>query len=201
MCNPIIIFIFVYNLETMKGFITLLLTFLVTVSTAQNISLMKYINDYRVSNGKTSVAVTSNMNKISVKQILKIVKEDSLSHSGTNTYECVTRSANIAPTPEKKAEFEIFLKKNFDIDYDDPEDSTFDVEKFAALYVVFLFSKSPKHNAIMLSDNVKEGGAVLYLGNNITFNSNKRVIGGKTYTFSKIVSHVEVNFFGVLNLK
>lgn len=185
----------------MKGIVTILLVFLTTISVGQNTSLMKYINEYRVSNGKTSVVVTSEMNKISVTQILKIVKEDSLSHSGTDTYECVTRSTNIAPTPKKRADFEVFLKRYFDIDYDNPENSTFDVEKFATLYVIFLFSKSPKHNAIMLSDDVTEGGAVLYLGNDVTFKSNKRVIGDRTYVFSKITSHVELNFVGVLNLK
>lgn len=185
----------------MKRFITILFMFLTTISVGQNTSLMRYINEYRVANGKTSVTLNDELTNISISQAKVIVDTDSLSHSGGDTYECVTRSKSIAPTPNKKADFEKFLKKNFDMDYEDPESANFDVEKFAALYVVFLFSNSPKHNAIMLSDDVTKGGVALHLDDVINFKSNKRVIGGKTYTFDKIVSHVEVNFVGVLNLR
>jgi uncharacterized protein YkwD len=159
----------------MKGFITILLVLLTSVSVGQNSSLMRYINEYRVVNGKTSVTITDELSEISLSQAKKIVSDDSLSHSGGD--------------------------KNFDIEYGNPESSYFDVEKFATLYVVFLFSKSPKHNAIMLSGDVTTGGTAMYISDNVEYKSNKRVIGGKTYEFSKIVSHVEVNFVGVLNLK
>lgn len=52
MCNWIIILIFVYNLETMKGFITLLLVFLTSISFSQTdveVTMINKINEIRVS--------------------------------------------------------------------------------------------------------------------------------------------------------
>lgn len=181
----------------------ILILFLITnLVKAQDGKLFIYFNQYRNMNGKESIEWSTKLSKISKSQTTEMYEADSVFHSGTNVYECVLKGISLTPTRDDKIRFSAFLHKNFGIKYLDPADTenTHAVEEYLPLYTIYMWSKDPAHNAIMLADNVKEGSINMFV-KSIKFKSNKVFINGKVSEFKNIISHYDCVWYATLNLK
>lgn len=180
----------------------LLVLFLLIASTSfgQDSLLFEYVNQYRVANGVAALEYNAELQEISENNTQAMIINDSLMHSGTNTYECATRIFSLAPTQGDLDGFNVFLKKYYNDSYkapvgnDDPS-----TEDYILLYVVYSFHSSPAHRAVMLSDDAVIGSCNVSVGD-VTFTPNYKVIGGKKIYFNKIISHYKVNVVATLNL-
>jgi hypothetical protein len=179
-----------------------LFLFITTATFGQNIELFNYVNEYRVANKLAPVNWDSGLANISKSNTAEMVEMEFLVHSNTNTYECVARGTSLVPTPADKVGFTKFLKDYYNMEYVELTDSSDedDIISTLLLYTVYGWYSSPAHKAIMLTKDVKVGSVNINIGE-LTFKSNKKVIGGKVIEFSKFVSHYDVKHFATLNLK
>jgi len=168
-------------------------------SFAQDKELFDFVNDYRIANGVKAVEWDEGLYEISKANTAEMVTNDSLMHSGTNTFECAVRDFTLTPTETSRVSFESFLSKYFDLDYPKPPCAEEDVIKFILLYVVYAWHSSPDHRKVMLADDVDGGSTSINIGD-ISLKKNYKTIGGKIVFLKKFITQYEVNHFATLNL-
>lgn len=183
-----------------------LLAFLLLITTStfaqdNNTLLLEYVNIYRAANGVGYLTADADLQAISDSNTANMVANDSLMHSGTDTYECATRQFTLAPTQEDLNSFNKFLGKYFDDSYEAPKGGTDDpaVIDYTLLYIVYSWHSSPAHRAVMLTKDATIGSCSVDLGRT-DFKPNYKKIGGKIVFFNKFISHFQINAVATLNL-
>jgi len=173
-----------------------------TTSVFGQTDLFDYLNDYRQSNGIERLRYDIDLDSISAGNTYAMAINDTLLHTGTDTYECSNRGVNLVPTNAERIGFDEFTWEYFGIEYVVPNDST-DIEliyTYIKLYTLYAWHMSPKHRAIMLNKGVNRGSAHILIGD-MVFKPNYRVIMGKKSYFKKFISHYTVNSYATINLK
>jgi len=192
-----------YICETKLTDMKLLVLFLlITVSTfGQDSLLFDYVNEYRVANGVVPLVYDSELHIISKVNTINMFLNDSLMHSGTNTYECVTRQFTLASTQSDLDSFNKFLGDYYGDSYSAPLGGTDDpsIIDYALLYIVYSWHSSPPHRGVLLSKDVSVGSCNVRLGE-ITYKSNYKTVGGKKFYFNKFISHFKIDAIATLNL-
>jgi len=180
----------------------LLLFLLITTTTfAQDTLLFEYVNKYRVANGVKSLKFDSHLHNISKLNTYNMGLNDSLMHSGTDTYECATRQFSLAPTQADLNSFNKFLKDYYNDSYSEPIGGTDNpiIIDYILLYVIYSWHSSPAHRDVMLSNDVSIGSCNISLGP-ITYKANYKTIGGQKVFFKKFIAHFKIDAVATLNL-
>ena len=180
----------------MKNLILVFLIFTLTAS-AQDTEMLGFINQYRIANGKKALVMSKDLNTIAKNQIQVIKNKDSNSHSGLAN-EVVTMGHTLPNTLDEKNSFICFLDSVFNMEYVEPK--TYDeVSTLTKLYMLFMFNNSPKHKAILLGDYKLVGFETII--KDIKYKPNTITIGDKVIKFLNLISHYEVKFYCVIDIK
>lgn len=168
----------------------------------QNGKLFILLNQYRNANGKASIEWSDKLAKISENHTQEMYKKDSLFHSGLISYECVMKGIHLTPTLDDKMNFIVFLKRNFNIDYENPADYKDDskVNDYLLYYTIYLWEDEPLHHLIMLRDDVKIGSCNIFIKSN-KYKSNKIFFKGKVVEENNTINHYECIWYTTFNLK
>lgn len=180
----------------------LTLFLLITTSTfGQDSLLFEYVNQYRVANGVKALEYNAELQEISESNTQAIIANDSLMHSGTDTYECATRLNTLASTDADLNAFNIFLNTYYNDSYEAPIGDNDDpaVLDYTLLYVVYSFHSSPEHRKVLLSKDATIGSCNVNIGRT-DFKANYKTIGGQKVYFNKFISHYQIDVVATINL-
>jgi len=178
-----------------------LLLLIATSSFGQDSLFFEYVNDYRLANGVEALEFDSELHKVSKLNTFNMELNDSLMHSGTDTYECATRLFSLAPTQVDLNSFNKFLETYYGESYTAPLGDNDDpaVIDYTLLYVVYSWDSSAQHRAVMLTEDATIGSCNIDLGD-INFKANYKTIGGQKIYFKKFIAHYSIDAVATLNL-
>ena len=181
----------------MKYIFIIFFSVLSSLSFAQDIEFMHYLNVYRKHHEKKTFTWSPSLGKIASDQNFKNELQDSLSHSHLSS-EIATMGTCLPACKSTKDDFIAFLKSEFGLEYKEPKTNN-EVARLVKIYVIYMFDKSPKHKKILLGNYENIG--YHFIIKDINYVSNTVTIGGETIELKKFMSYYEVKFFFVVNLQ
>lgn len=185
----------------MKVIIIQLLLLISIIGYGQGSYIFRYINEYRISNGLSSLIYDTEMEVISSENTYNMITRNSLLHSGTNRLECSSRQFTLAPTQADLDGFNKFLGKYYNVDsYRFDLDSINDLDSYFALYTIYEWHLSPSHRAIILNRGVRYASASANY-NLLGYKLNYKEIGGEKILYTNFISHYEMVSITTLNLR
>lgn len=183
--------------KDMKKLLIIIALVLSFTASAQDIEILGFINQYRMSHGKKTLVISEKLTEIATICNQNNVNKDTLIHTNLrkslSTGEICTMVKSLPFTKECKENFIKFIKTNFNIIYTEPI-TNIDIIRYAKLLSMYSFDQSPPHKRVLLSNvtnvgfsaicqNIEKGVAVT------------KTIAGKTYTFKKIIESYKFDCF------